>query len=67
MEQINNLSKLLNKNRKLSWTLFITYIAIFVGCATFPLFPQYTGYSNINFTLNKCNVYNAINVCRFAW
>lgn len=47
MEQINYLSKLVNKNRKLSWTIFITYIAIFVGCAAFPLFPQYTGYSNI--------------------
>ncbi|KAF5076331.1 hypothetical protein DSECCO2_161980 [anaerobic digester metagenome] len=47
MEQINNLSKLVNKNRKLSWTIIITYIAIFVGCAAFPIFPQYTGYSNI--------------------
>ena len=43
----NNLSKFLNKNRKLSWIFFIAYIAIFIGCAGFPLFPQYTGYSNI--------------------
>ena len=47
MEQINNLSKLVNKNKKLSWTIFIAYIAIFVGCAGFPLFPQYAGYTNI--------------------
>lgn len=47
MEVINNLSKLLNKNKKLSWVLFIAYIAIFIGCAGFPLFPRYTGYSNI--------------------
>ncbi len=46
MEEINVLSKLVNKKRKLSWTIFITYIAIF-GCAAFPLFPQYTAYSNI--------------------
>lgn len=46
MEVINNLSKFLNKNRKLSWIFFIAYIAI-IGCAGFPLFPQYTGYSNI--------------------
>lgn len=44
MEQINNLSKLVNKNKKISWAIFITYIAIFIGCAAFPLLTQYTGY-----------------------
>ena len=27
--------------------IYIAYIAIFVGCAGFPLFPQYAGYTNI--------------------
>lgn len=47
MEQINNLSKLVNKNKRLFGAIFIAYIVIFVGCAGFPLFPKYADYSNI--------------------
>ena len=44
---------MVNKNKKLFRTIFIVYIVIFVGCAGFPLFPQYTDYSNI--TLHLAN------------
>ncbi len=47
MEVINKLRHFLNKNRKLSWIIFSVYIAIFIGCAGFPLFPQHTGYANL--------------------
>ncbi len=47
MKGLENLSNILNKNKKLSWIVLLSYMAFFVGCAAYPLFPQYTGYMNI--------------------
>ncbi|SHJ87968.1 hypothetical protein SAMN02745751_03617 [Dethiosulfatibacter aminovorans DSM 17477] len=47
MKGLEVLSNIINRNRKLSWILLISYVAFFVGCAAFPLFPQYSGYTNI--------------------
>lgn len=47
MKWLEVLSNIVNKNRILSWIILIGYVAFFVGCAAYPLFPQYSGYTNV--------------------